>query len=63
MKKYLFAIDLTTYWYLGGLLNISFLFLFLTVRTVLRIIAVGDLMFLGMQDCDFAQIQSNFPKS
>jgi len=26
-------------------------------------IAVNDWMFLGMQDFDFAQIQSNFPKS
>jgi len=27
------------------------------------VIAVGDQLFLGMQDFDFAQIQSNFSKS
>jgi len=33
------------------------------VRKILMPIALGDPMFLGMQDFDFFQIESNFPKS
>jgi len=42
--------------------NLHFYFLNLFIQITVVGIAVGDQMFLGMQDFDFAQIESLLPK-